>query len=244
MQALFLVKNITHIESVITTLRKMDDLEAEKQTNHMINFILDEAKQTAATIQLKADEDFNVEKLKLVQNMKEKTLLDTQKTLKKLETKKAIERSTSINKARLAKIGARQQCIERMQGEVALKLAEASKSDVKYKQIIIDLIVQGALKLMEDEVTLQVRPQDVNLVRSLLDQATQAYVRTVQAQTGSKKSIKLLIDSSTLPSNSLGGVVVTCMNGMITVDNTLDTRLKLVMENDRPALRAMLFPAK
>jgi len=222
----------------------MDDLEAEKQANHMVNFILTEAKDAADQISTKAIEDFNSEKLKLVQIMKEKTLQEVQKSLKKIDTKKAIERSTAINKARLAKIGARQQCIERMQGEVAVKLAEASKSDVKYKQIVIDLIVQGALKLMEDEVSLQVRPQDVNLVRSLLDQASQAYSRTVQAQTGQKRSIKLLLDAVTLPSNSLGGVVVTCMNGMITVDNTLDTRLKLVMENDRPALRAMLFPNK
>ena len=57
-----------------------------------------------------------------------------------------------MNKARLAKIGARQFCIEQMSKEVAVKLAEASKSDVKYKQILIDLIVQGAIKLMEEEV--------------------------------------------------------------------------------------------
>ena len=97
-----------------------------------------------------------MEKLKLVQSMKEKSTADMQKALKKVETKKAIERSTAINKARLAKIGARQQCIERMQGEVAVKLGEASKSDVKYKQILIDLIVQGAISLMEEEVSLQV----------------------------------------------------------------------------------------
>jgi len=131
-----------------------------------------------------------------------------------------------------------------MSQEVAVKLGEASKSDTKYKQIMIDLIVQGALKLMEDEVTLQVRPQDVNLVRSLLDQASQAFTRTVQSASGVKKTLKLALDRETLPANSLGGVVVTCFGGMIKVDNSLDTRLKLCMENDRPALRAMLFPKR
>jgi len=131
-----------------------------------------------------------------------------------------------------------------MSQEVAVKLGEASKSDTKYKQIMIDLIVQGALKLMEDEVSLQVRPQDVNLVRSLLDQASQAFTRTVQSASGVKKTLKLALDRETLPANSLGGVVVTCFGSMIKVDNSLDTRLKLCMENDRPALRAMLFPKR
>jgi len=219
----------------------MDDLEALSQTDKMCKVILDEARTEAAKLEAKANEDYAAEKMKVVSMMKQKVQTENTKTLKQVETRRAIEKSTSVNKARLAKIGARQQCIERMQGEVAVKLAEASKSDVKYKQILIDLIVQGSIKLMEEEVTLQVRPQDVNLVKSLVDAAAQAFVREIQKQTGAKKSIKMVVDKDNLPANSLGGVVVSCMGGMITVDNTLDTRLKLVMEGDRPALRSMLF---
>jgi len=219
----------------------MDDLEALSQTDKMCKVILDEARTEAAKLESKANEDYAAEKMKVVSMMKQKVQTENTKTLKQVETRRAIEKSTSVNKARLAKIGARQQCIERMQGEVAVKLAEASKSDVKYKQILIDLIVQGSIKLMEEEVTLQVRPQDVNLVKSLVDAAAQAFVREIQKQTGAKKSIKMVVDKDNLPANSLGGVVVSCMGGMITVDNTLDTRLKLVMEGDRPALRSMLF---
>ena len=50
----------------------MDDRDAEAQIQQMVNFILNEAKETAAQINDKATEDFNVEKLKLVQGMKEK----------------------------------------------------------------------------------------------------------------------------------------------------------------------------
>lgn len=219
----------------------MDDLEAVSQCDKMCQVILGEAKTEAAKLEQKANEDYAAEMMKVVSMMKEKVKTENSKKLKQVETKRAIDKSTAVNKARLAKIGARQQCIERMQGEVAVKLAEASKSDVKYKQIMIDLIVQGSIKLMEDEVSLQVRPQDVNLVKSLVDAAAQAYVREIQKQTGAKKTVKMTLDKDNLPANSLGGVVVSCMGGMITVDNTLDTRLKLVMENDRPSLRAMLF---
>jgi len=79
----------------------MDDVEAEKQIKQMVNFILNEAKETAVGIEAKTNEDFNIEKLKLVQSMKEKTRTDMEKKLKAVETKKAIERSTAINKTRL-----------------------------------------------------------------------------------------------------------------------------------------------
>ena len=50
----------------------MDDASADRQIQQMVNFILNEAKETAEGIKAKATEDFNIEKLKLVQAMKEK----------------------------------------------------------------------------------------------------------------------------------------------------------------------------
>ena len=41
---------------------------------------------------------------------------------------------------------------------------------------------------------------------------------------------------------SSGGVVLCCQDGQITVDNTLETRLKLVLDAEKPALRKQLFP--
>lgn len=40
---------------------------------------------------------------------------------------------------------------------------------------------------------------------------------------------------------SLGGVVVTSTDGRIVVNNTLDTRLRIVEEQQLPAIREMLF---
>ena len=40
--------------------------------------------------------------------------------------------------------------MEQITGEVATKLVDVSRSDSKYKAIMIDLIVQGALKLIAD----------------------------------------------------------------------------------------------
>lgn len=220
----------------------MDDQEAQKQINQMVNFITNEARETAESIRSKALEDFNIEKLKLVQSMKEKIRADMAAMKKKEETRKAIEKSTSINKARLKKIEARQGCIEKLSGEVGAKLGEVAKAEAKYKQIIVDLIVQGSLKLMEEDVTVKCRAADARVVSSVLAEASANYGKIVQKAVGVTPKLRLGMDKEVLPPTSLGGVVLTCQNGAITVDNTLDTRLKLCMENDKPAIRKMMFP--
>lgn len=222
----------------------MDDKEAEKQIQQMVNFILNEAKETAENLTQKANEDFNIEKLKLVQQMKERVRQDIAKRKKAEETQKAIMKSSAINRARLKKIEARQWCIEALRDNVGERLQETSKSEQKYKQIIADLIVQGALKLMEDEISVKCRAADANLVRSCLDAASSNYGNLVKKVSGSSAKLKLSLHKENLAPTCLGGVVLFCRGGTISVDNTLDTRLQLLMDNDRPALRNMLFPSK
>lgn len=220
----------------------MDDSEAQKQIAQMVSFITNEAKETAENIRQKTTEDFNIELLKLTQSMKDKIRSDMAEQKKKEVTRKAIEKSTSINKARLKKIEARQTCIEKLGGEVSSKLGEVAKAEGKYKQIVVDLIVQGCLKLMEDEVTVKCRAADARVVSSCFAEAQSNYAKVVSKATNVTPKLRLSMDKEVLPADCLGGVSLSCCGGSITVDNTLDTRLKLCMENDKPALRGMMFP--
>merc|ERR1712217_811120 len=91
------------------------------------------------------------------------------------------------------------------------------------------------------------------MVESCLPQATEMYQKSIQKEIGVTKTCNLSIDTKTYlhppptPGSDgpscLGGVVLTCQGGKICIDNTIDLRLKLVMEQDRPAIRKMLFPA-
>merc|ERR1711959_146041 len=92
-------------------LAVMDDSEAQKQIQQMVNFILNEAKDKAEEIEAKALEDFNIEKLKLVQQMKDKIRQEYTRKAKQVETQRAIARSTAVNNSRLQKIAARQEVI-------------------------------------------------------------------------------------------------------------------------------------
>merc|ERR1712224_137681 len=133
------------------------------QIQQMVNFILNEAKDKAEEIEAKALEDFNIEKLKLVQQMEDKIRQEYVRKAKQVETQCAIARSTAINRSRLEKIKARQEVLGKVQDDVTRKLMAELNDPNKHKKLITQLITQGLLMLLEDEVAVQCRQMDVNM---------------------------------------------------------------------------------
>merc|ERR1711985_59574 len=196
-------------------------------------------------IEAKALEDFNIEKLKLVQQMKDKIRQEYVHKAKQVETQCAIARSTAINRSRLEKIKARQEVLGKVQDDVTAKLQAELRSEPKHKKIITDLITQGLLLLLEDEVSVKCRQCDERLVQGCLNDAASEYTRVIKSQTGVTKTVKLTIDQSGFlapppgqgaGASCIGGIVLSCSDGKIKVNNTLDERLKLTMELDKPAI--------
>ena len=222
----------------------MEDKDAQRQIQQMVNFILNEAKDKAEEIDAKAMEDFNIEKLKLIQQMKEKVRKEYAIKAKKIETQRAISRSTSINKSRLRIIEERNNLLMQTVELVKKSLVENVKKTDSYKRILIDLIVQGALMLLEPEITILCRKEDVVIVKSILDESQKKYSLEIKTQTsGVSKPVKFVLNESQPLMNKIGGVVVQTAGGAIRVDNTLDTRLNLIVEKDKPTIRKILFPS-
>ena len=222
----------------------MEDKDAQRQIQQMVNFILNEAKDKAEEIDAKSMEDFNIEKLKLIQQMKEKVRKEYALKAKKIETQSAIARSTSINKSRLRTIQERNTLLMQAVDMLKKSLSETVKKTDQYKKILMDLIVQGALMLLEPEVTVLCRKEDTALVKSVLDEAHKKYSSEIKSHTGGVvRSVKFIVDESRPLLNKIGGVVVQTQGGSIRVDNTLDTRLELLVEKDKPAIRRILFPS-
>jgi len=231
----------------------MNDKEAERQIQQMVNFILNEAKDKAEEIEAKALEDFNIEKLKLVQQMKDKIRQEYVRKAKQVETQCAIARSTAINRSRLEKIKARQEVLGKVQEDVTRKLMQEINDPGKHKKLITNLIAQGLLLLLEDDVVVKCRDCDKSMVQGCLTDAANLYTQTVKAQTGVTKTVSLSLAKTFLPgppsagnsgASCIGGVMLSCSNDSIKVNNTLDERLKLTMELDKPAIRGLLFPVK
>jgi len=216
--------------------------ETQTQIDQMKIFIINEAKDKCEEIATKALQEFDIEKLKIVNATKEKVRQEYSKKLKAAETKKAIERSTAINRSRLEKIRMQQDMMTALWNESKTDLAKEMKGEAKHKEFITKVIVQGLLKLLEDQVQVRCRACDDSLVKQCISQAQTEYSQVVEKETGAKKTCKVVLDEANKLSPSiLGGVVLTCQNGTITIDNTLDSRLKLVLEQAKPQIRGFLF---
>lgn len=216
---------------------------AQNQISQMIGFIESEAKDKAQEIRKKGDEEFLIEVHRLITEQKEKVRIQYERKVKAVETGYAIKKSTAINRQRLQKIQERQKVISNIADDVKQSVVNSVKDAALAKKFYTDLIVQGLLMLLEDQVDIRCRECDQKLVESVLDDARAKYAEKIKEEVKVEKSCKLAIDTQNhLKKECMGGVVLACNKGKITIDNTIDLRLKLVMEQDKPAIRKLLFP--
>lgn len=174
----------------------MDDQEAQAQIQQMVKFILNEAKDKAQEIEARALEDFNIEKLKLVQQMKDKIRQEFDKKAKKLEVQRSIDRSTAINRARLRRIAAQEQVVNEVCIQSQKQLATISSDTARYKELLTNLIVQGLLRLLEPEIVIRCREVDRQVVESVLSAAAAKYSKILSDEAGINKTVKLSVDKS------------------------------------------------
>lgn len=229
-------------------------LETENQIRQMTQFIMNEAKDKADEISSKALQEFTVEKAKAVNSMKQKIEQDYSRKAKAIETQAAIARSTAINRSRLEKIKTRQDRMAKLGEDSKAALLKELEDTTKHKEFLTKLITQGMLMLLEDEVKVRCRPCDDALVSACLEAASNEYKKAIESQAGASKQCKATLDTivklAPAPTGTpgatscLGGVVLACNNGAITIDNTVDSRLTLVMEQAKPTIRELLFTSK
>ncbi|CAE8712168.1 unnamed protein product [Polarella glacialis] len=227
---------------------------SQQRIQHMCDFILAGATVKASDIVRKGEEEFSLDVDKLITEQKQKVRKAYELRAKQVETSYAIAKSMAINKQRLEKIKARQEALVRTGEEVKVQLAQEMTKQDSPKKFLTQLIVQGLLMLLETEVVVRCRQSDSKVLETCLQDASAQYATIIKTQTGAAKACKLSLDNTTYLSpapiagkegpSCLGGVVLHCQNGNILIDNTIDTRLKLVMEQAKPAIRGLLFPAK
>mmetsp|Transcript_71871 Transcript_71871/g.163152 ORF Transcript_71871/g.163152 Transcript_71871/m.163152 type:complete len:233 (+) Transcript_71871:85-783(+) len=232
----------------------MDSQEATRQIQQMTSFIISEATDKANEIQKRGEEEFSIEVHRLLTESKEKIRQGYERKVKQIETQYAIAKSMAINKQRLEKIKARQEVMNKVAQDSKQKLVTELKDAAKSKAFITKLIVQGLLMLLEQDVTIRCREADKALVQSILKQAADDYAKVIKVETGATRTCRLTLDEKQyLPpapvegregKSCLGGVMLFCQNGKISIDNTIDLRLQLVMEQDKPAIRSLLFPGR
>uniref|UniRef100_U5EVT3 V-type proton ATPase subunit E n=1 Tax=Corethrella appendiculata TaxID=1370023 RepID=U5EVT3_9DIPT len=214
----------------------LSDQDVQKQIKHMMAFIEQEANEKAEEIDAKAEEEFNIEKGRLVQQQRLKIMEYYEKKEKQVELQKKIQSSNMLNQARLKVLKVREDHVRNVLEESRRRLGEVTKDQTRYAQVLEALITQGLFQIMEPTVYVKGKQSDANLIQSVLPQAVDAYKKA------SGKDVTIQLETETfLPADVTGGIELYALNSRIRVSNTLESRLDLIAQQLLPEIRNALF---
>uniref|UniRef100_G1TIW5 ATPase H+ transporting V1 subunit E2 n=1 Tax=Oryctolagus cuniculus TaxID=9986 RepID=G1TIW5_RABIT len=198
----------------------LSDTDVQKQIKHMMAFIEQEANEKSEEIDAKAEEEFNIEKGRLVQTQRLKIMEYYEKKERQIEQQKKIQVSTLRNQARLRVLRARDDLISELLSDAKLRLGRLVEDPQVYQGLLDKLTLQALLRLLEPVVIVRCRPQDVLLVQAAVQKAVSQYVMVCQKP-----------------------VEVYSSDQRIKVSNTLESRLDLSAQEQMPEIRTALFGA-
>jgi len=216
--------------------RPLNDDEVLSEMNKMVAFIKQEALEKAREIKVKADEEFAIEKAKLVKQEQQAIDAQFEKKRKGAETAQKIAQSTLTNKSRLKLLQQREEHLQDLFETARVSIIDLASQEGRYVQFLEGVIVQGFLSLMEPSATIRARTKDEAVVKKAVESAQKSY----EEISGRKVQVKV---EASLSNELAGGVVLISGTGRITIDNTLDERLRLLEDRMLPEIRFDLFGA-
>jgi len=214
----------------------LSDSDVQKQINHMMAFIEQEANEKAEEIDAKAEEEFNIEKGRLVQQQRLKIMEFFERKEKQVELQKKIQSSNMLNQSRLKVLKAREDHIKNVLEDARKQLTEVTRDTQRYQTVLKGLIAQALFQLIEGHVLLRCREVDVAIIEPLLDECSASYHEATNLQ------VQIKIDRDNhLSAESYGGVELSTQQGKIKVVNTLESRLEQITSQITPEIRMVLF---
>lgn len=214
----------------------LSEADVQKQLRHMIAFIEQEANEKAEEIDAKAEEEFNIEKGRLVQQQRTKIMEYYDRKKKQVELQRKIQSSNMYNQARLKVLKAREDHIHNVLDEGKTRLATLSNDTGRYREVLKGLITQALFQLLEPNVVLRCRQKDIPLVQEVVPDC----LRQLKSQ--ANRDCRLEIDrTGFLAPDSAGGVELFSQDGKIRVISTLESRLELISQNMLPFIRGEIF---
>ncbi len=141
----------------------------------MTAFIKQEAMEKGREIEIKADEEFAIEKSKLVRQ--ETQAIDTtyEKKFKQAQMSQQITRSTVANKTRLKVLSARQELLDTIFERAGQKLGEATRDKKRYQGILKNMMLEGFYALNEPKLQVRGRKQDFEVIKKAIVEAKEEY---------------------------------------------------------------------
>ncbi|KAI1140878.1 ATPase, V1/A1 complex, subunit E [Hypoxylon sp. FL0543] len=220
----------------MSQVHALSDDQVGQELRKMTAFIKQEALEKAREIEIKANEEFSIEKSKLVRQETDAIDAAHAKKLKQAAMSQQITRSTVANKTRLKVLAARQQLLDDIFEAASKRLVEGSQDKAKYRVILKNLLLEGLYALSESDIQVRARKEDYSVVNDAIKDAEEEYKKTTGKET------KVTIDEENpLPEGSSGGLIIVGGQGKIDINNTFDERLLLLQSSALPAVRETLF---
>lgn len=163
----------------------------------MVAFIKQEAHEKAREINIKADEEFAIEKSRLVRA--ETAAIDAQyeRKYKQASLSQQIAQSTVTNKTRLKVLAARQQLLDELFEKARARLAEISNDEGSYEAVLVNLVLEGLYALNEPTLEVLCREKDRWIVGRAVKEAEGKY----KEKTGGDVAVTIS-EEDTLPEES------------------------------------------
>ncbi|CAK8576754.1 unnamed protein product [Lathyrus sativus] len=227
----------------------MKDADVSKQIQQMIRFIRQEAEEKANEISVAAEEEFNIEKLQLLEAEKRKIRQEYERKAKQIDVRRKIEYSMQLNASRIKVLQAQDEVVSSMKDAAKKGLVRISSDKKAYRKLIKEIIIQGLLRMRESSLLLRCRETDRKLVESLLEEAKKEYSEKAKVQPPT-----IVLDDRVYlppqPKNNAadsheifcsGGVVLASDDGKIVLESTLDARLDVIFRQKLPEIRKRLL---
>jgi len=141
----------------------MDEGNVAQQLNQMVYFIRSEAVEKASEIEAAAAEEFEIEKLQLVESEKKKIRQEYERKEKQVGIKKKIEYSMQLNASRIKFLQSQDDLVKSMMESARKELLYQSQDHQSYKELLRIIIVQSLLRLKESAVILRCRGRILSL---------------------------------------------------------------------------------
>lgn len=161
----------------------------------MTAFIRQEALEKAREIHLKADEEFSIEKSKLVRQETQRIDAEYEKKHTQAGMSQQITASTLANRQRLRVLSSKQQLLDGLFEDAGKKLAETVGSGnggkkgkkggnggFDYENVLKGLVLEGLYALVEDKVSVRCRKKDTDVVKKAAESAKKEYAEKLKGR--------------------------------------------------------------
>lgn len=230
----------------MSQIHSMSDSQVDTELRKMTAFIRQEALEKAREIHLKADEEFSIEKSKLVRQETARIDAEYEKKNTQAGMSQQITASTLANRQRLRILSAKQELLDGLFEDAGKKLSEQvsggkggkkGKGGADYESVLKGLVLEGLYALVESKVSVRCRRKDNDIVKKAVEAAKKEYSEKMKG-----REVEVMIDEKeSLPEESAGGVSILNGTGKIEINNTFEERLRLLETDALPSVRLSLF---